>query len=78
MKIQINEIKKMQQLAGIIEEDYSKSTSDRILELIKMYVDNYFDEGMSAEAALEKIDEILQGKLDDYDQAFLKGEEDNY
>jgi len=76
MKKQLNEIKRMQRLAGVIKEDYSKPTSDKMLELVKMYVDNYFDEGMSAEAALEKIDEILQGKLDDYDQAFLKGEDD--
>ena len=33
---------------------------------------------MTAEAALKKVDEILQGKLDDYDIAFLKGEEDLY
>ena len=76
MKKQLNEIKRMQRLAGVIKEDYSNPTSDKMLELVKMYVDNYFDEGMSAEAALEKIDEILQGKLDDYDQAFLKGEDD--
>ena len=72
---------RMQQLAGIIienqinEESYS---SDKMIELVKMYVDNYFDEGMGAEAALRKLDEILSGKLDGYDIAFLKGEEDNY
>jgi hypothetical protein len=43
-----------------------------------MYIDNYADEGMSAEAAITKIDELLQGKLDDYDIAFMAGEEDNY
>ena len=43
-----------------------------------MYVDNYSDEGMSAEAAINKIDELLQGNLDGYDIAFMAGEEDNY
>lgn len=52
--------------------------SDKILELIEMYVDNFFDDGMTAEAALTKIDNILSGKLDGYDKAFLKGEEDEY
>ena len=83
MKKQIlsEEIKRMQELAGIVtknrvnEESYSP---DKMLKLVEMYVDNYFDEGMTAEAALKKVDEILQGKLDDYDIAFLKGEEDLY
>ena len=83
MKKQIlsEELKRMQKIAGIItenqinEESYS---SDKMIELVKMYVDNYFDEGMGAEAALRKLDEILDGKLDGYDIAFLKGEEDNY
>ena len=71
----------MQKIAGIVtenqinEESYS---SDKMIELVKMYVDNYFDEGMGAEAALRKLDEILDGKLDGYDIAFLKGEEDLY
>ncbi len=75
------ELKRMQKIAGIItenqinEESYS---SDKMIELVKMYVDNYFDEGIGAEAALRKLDEILDGKLDGYDIAFLKGEEDNY
>jgi len=51
---------------------------NRIVELIKMYVDNYFDEGMTAEGALQKIDDIISNRLDGYDEAFLKGEEDNY
>ena len=65
----------------LLENDLSEvegNNTNRILELIEMYVDNYFDEGITAEAALTKIDNILQGNLDDYDKAFLKGEEDNY
>ena len=75
MKQQINEIKRMQQLAGIINEN---SNPNRMLKLIQIYVDNYSDEGMSAEAAIRKIDELLQGNLDNYDKAFMAGEEDNY
>jgi hypothetical protein len=60
----------------INEESHSP---DKMLELVKMYVDNFYDGGYdSAEIALEKIDKILNGDLDDYDKAFLKGEEDNY
>ena len=66
---------RMKKLAGIINEN---SNPNRMLELIEMYVDNYSDEGMSAEAAIAKIDELLQGKLDSYDIAFMAGEEDNY
>jgi len=43
-----------------------------------MYVDNFFDGGMDAKSTVKKIDDILQGKLDGYDQAFMKGEEDQY
>ena len=83
MKKQIlsKELKRMQKIAGIItenqinEESYS---SDKMIELVKMYVDNYFDEGIGAGAVLRKLDEILDGKLDGYDISFLKGEEDNY
>ena len=82
MKKPLNEsFIRMQKIAGIVtenqinEESYS---SDKMIELVKIYVDNYFDEGMGAEAALRKLDEILDGKLDGYDIAFLKGEEDNY
>ena len=75
MKQQINEIRRMQQLAGLINEN---SNPNRMLKLIQMYVDNYFDEGMNAEAAIRKIDELLQGNLDGYDKAFMAGEEDNY
>ena len=82
MKQPLNEsFIRMQKIAGIVtenqinEESYS---SDKMIELVKMYVDNYFDEGMGAEAALRKLDEILDGKLDGYDIAFLKGEEDHY
>lgn len=87
MKQPINEIKRMQHLAGLItESEYQESTivnegsgdDKRTLELIQMYVDNYSDEGMDAESALKKIDDILQGKLDGYDKAFMAGEEDNY
>jgi len=83
MKKQIlsKELKRMQKIAGIITENQINETSyppNKMLELVEMYVDNYFDEGMTAEAALKKVDEILQGKLDGYDIAFLKGEEDNY
>jgi hypothetical protein len=82
MKQPLNEsFIRMQKIAGIVtenqinEESYS---SDKMIELVKMYVDNYFDEGIEAEAALHKLDEILDGKLDGYDIAFLKGEEDLY
>jgi hypothetical protein len=54
------------------------NSPSKMLELVQMYVDNYFDEGMTASAALEKIDNILNGKLDGYDKAFLRGEEDEY
>lgn len=67
--------KRMQELAGVVNEN---SNPNRMLELIQMYVDNYSDEGMSAEAAIRKIDELLQGNLDGYDKAFMAGEEDNY
>jgi hypothetical protein len=61
------------------ENQINESSSDKMLELVKMYVANFYDGGYdSAEIALEKIDKILNGDLDDYDKAFLKGEEDNY
>jgi len=75
---------RMQMLSGIITESEYKAklnennNPSRMLELIQMYVDNYSDEGMSAEAALRKIDELLQGNLDGYDKAFMAGEEDQY
>ena len=83
MKKQIlsEELKRMRELAGIVTENHINEESypsDKMLKLVEMYVDNYFDEGMTAEAALKKIDEILQGKLDNYDIAVLKGEEDLY
>jgi hypothetical protein len=77
----ITETARMQKLAGIQlnEAGYVTSVNSyRMLKLIEMYVDNYYDEGMSAEAALNKIDELLQGQLEDYDKAFMAGEEDNY
>jgi hypothetical protein len=75
---------RMQMLSGIITESEYKAklneneNANRMLELIEMYVDNYSDEGMSAEAVIRKIDELLQGNLDDYDKAFMAGEEDQY
>ena len=78
----ITEAARIQKLAGITEAKIKPSrpitSVNRMLELIGMYVDNYYDEGMSAEAALNKIDELLQGQLEDYDKAFMAGEEDNY
>jgi hypothetical protein len=59
----------------INEESHSP---DKIFELIQMYISNYRDGGMGAGAALKKIEDILDGKLDGYDIAFLKGEEDLY
>lgn len=79
-----NEQLRMQMLSGIITEGQYKAklneneNPNRMLELIQMYVDNHFDEGMSAEASLRKIDELFQGNLDDYDKAFMAGEEDQY
>ena len=82
MKQPLNEsFIRMQKIAGIVTENQINEESypsDKMIELVKMYVDNYFDEGMGAEAALLKLDEILDGKLDGYDIAFLKGEEDLY
>jgi hypothetical protein len=69
MKVQINEIKRMQQLAGIIKEAEENqnlsSPGKKILELIQTYVDTYTDDNISAEAALEKIDEIFPYGLPD-------------
>ena len=69
-----------EEIQNVMKEDTLNEATDpsRMLELIEMYVDNHFDEGMSAEAALEKIDELLQGNLDGYDKAFMAGEEDQY
>ena len=87
------EILKMKKLAGLITEgEYAKALlnerfvgsepfaqpHERLLELVEMYVDNFFDGGMDAKSTVKKIDDILQGKLDGYDQAFMKGEEDQY
>tara|TARA_R110000803_G_scaffold142672_1_gene208939 strand:- start:1681 stop:1929 length:249 start_codon:yes stop_codon:yes gene_type:complete len=58
--------------------DKKIQSDPKLLELIQMYVDNYSDEGMSAEAAIRKIDELLQGNLDGYDKSFMGGEEDQY
>ena len=70
------EFKRMQKLAGLDENE--KNDPNRMLKLIEMYVDNFYDEGMTAEAALEKIDKLLQGELDDYDKTFMAGEEEEY
>ena len=69
-----------EEIQNVMKEDTLNEATDpsRMLELIEMYVDNYFDEGMSAEAALKKITELFQGKLDGYDKAFMAGEEDQY
>jgi len=76
------EFRRMQKLAGVITENQINENENydpnRMLKLIEMYVGNYSDEGMSAEAAIEKIDELLQGNLDGYDKAFMAGEEDQY
>ena len=51
----------------------------RMIELIKMYVDNYYDGGYdSAEIALDKLNDVLNGNLDGYDKAFMAGTEDQY
>ena len=59
----------------INEESHSP---DKMFELMQMYISNYHDGGMGAGAALNKIEDILDGELDGYDIAFLKGEEDLY
>lgn len=80
----MNEINKSRwvKLAGINENNLSliQVNPSRTLELIQMYIDNVSDGGMSAEAAVAKIDDILSGseEMDGYDIAFLKGEEDQY
>jgi hypothetical protein len=71
-------LEKMLQDPSNLNESKLNENPNRMLELIEMYVDNYSDEGMSAEAAIKKIDQLLQGNLDGYDKAFLKGEEDLY
>jgi hypothetical protein len=77
-----NEAKKLVNMLSNLNENQLNEEShspDKMLELVKMYVNNFYDGGYdSAEIALEKIDKILNGDLDDYDKAFLKGEEDNY
>jgi hypothetical protein len=65
-------------VSSLFKEKQMVKNPNRILELIQMYVDNYSDEGMSAEAAIRKIDELLQGNLDGYDKSFMDGEEDQY
>ena len=75
-------LNRWKQLAGINENNLLLVQADpnRTIELIQMYIDNVSDGGMSAEAAVAKIDEILTGsaEMDGYDIAFLKGEEDEY
>ena len=51
---------KMTRNSQLLSEN--EGNPNRVLELIGMYVDNYFDEGMTAELTLEKIDEILHLK----------------
>ena len=78
----INEqFNRMQKIAGLITENQINEEShspDKMFELMQMYISNYRDGGMGAGAALNKIEDILDGKLDGYDIAFLKGEEDLY
>jgi len=71
----VYESKEMEEGKEEINENYEPN---KMLELIQMYVDNYSDEGMSAEAAIKKIDQLFQGNLDDYDKAFMAGKEDQY
>jgi hypothetical protein len=81
-KQMLNEqFRRMQKIAGLITENQINEESyspDKMFELMQMYISNYRDGGMGAGAALNKIEDILDGKLDGYDIAFLKGEEDNY
>jgi hypothetical protein len=81
-KQMLNEqFRRMQKIAGLITENQINEEAyspDKMFELIQMYISNYRDGGMGAGAALNKIEDILDGKLDGYDIAFLKGEEDNY
>jgi len=85
-KIKMNkETLRMQMLSGIITEGQYKQmlneidNPNRMIELIKMYVDNYYDGGYdSAEIALDKLNDVLNGNLDGYDKAFMAGEEDQY
>ena len=80
-----NEQLRMQMLSGIITESQyvaklnENNNPSRMVELIKMYVDNYYDGGYdSAEIALDKLNDVLNGNLDGYDKAFMAGEEDQY
>jgi hypothetical protein len=80
-----NENLRMQMLSGIITESQyvaklnENNNPSRMVELIKMYVDNYYDGGYdSAEIALDKLNDVLNGNLDGYDKAFMAGEEDQY
>ena len=86
------QFKRMQKIAGLLTENEKTSemmeeenqineesySPDKMFELMQMYISNYRDGGMGAGAALNKIEDILDGKLDGYDIAFLKGEEDSY
>ena len=66
MKKQLNEIKRMQQLAGVINE--SQLGEEQYAEpmvMIQNIVDNWADGGIDAEAAMTRIDKILQGKYED-------------
>jgi hypothetical protein len=78
LKEEEGEFSEEEDVSSLFKEKQMVKNPNRILELIQMYVDNYSDEGMSAEAAIRKIDELLQGNLDGYDKSFMDGEEDQY
>jgi hypothetical protein len=70
----------LQNAEGLSESRLNENSNpNRMVELIKMYVDNYYDGGYdSAEIALDKLNDVLNGNLDGYDKAFMAGEEDQY
>ena len=66
MKKQINEIKRMQLIAGILKE--SQLNEEQYAEpivMIQNIVDNWADGGIDAEPAMTRIDKILQGNYED-------------
>lgn len=72
MKQQLNEIKKMQRIAGLItESEYQESLNEEQyaepMIMIQNIVDNFFDGGIDAEAAMTRIEKILQGNYEDYE-----------
>jgi hypothetical protein len=66
MKKQLNEIKRMQFIAGILKE--SQLNEEQYAEpivMIQNIVDNWADGGIDAEPAMTRIDKILQGNYED-------------